>query len=185
MTTLVITPPNSWREGLQRTEDAKRAAIEESSKLAPLQGTFLWSGKLLPGALGPGAPEAEMSGQTESVWVNDGLYMLIQGDYRYSVQETSGSFWKFGYFLGYDPLAKRYRQWLADNVGFAIKDCTLNETCLVVDFPPDARIVSGEHTIVFRQTYDWSDSTRLRNTFEIQVDGAEWVLVADLLGRRL
>lgn len=169
---------------MQRAEDAKRAAIENSRKLEPLAGTFVWSGRILPGTLGPGSPEAGMFGRTEASWVNDGLYLLIQGDYRYRVKEISGSFWKFDYFLGYDPLVKRYRQWLADNIGLAIKDCTLEGTRLVVDFPPDARIESGGHTIVFRQTYDWNEANIIRNTFQVRVDGGEWVLVADLNGRR-
>jgi hypothetical protein len=184
MTTLHVAPSKDWKDALRRTEDTKRAAIENSRGLEPLAGTFVWSGKILPGALGPGSPEAEMSGRTESSWVNDGLYLLIQGDYRYRVEDVSGSFWKFDYFLGYDPLAKRYRQWLADNVGLAIKDCTLEGTRLIVDFPQDARIESGGHTIVFRQIYDWSEANLIKNTFEVRVDGGEWVLVADLIGRR-
>ena len=182
MSTLEITAPSDWREAVQRTENAKNAAIKNSRKLDPLAGNFVWSGKILPGTLGPGAPQAEMSGRTEGAWVNDGLYLLIQGDYRFSTEEISGSFWKFGYFLGYDPLAKRYR--LADNVGMAIKDCTLTGTRLIVDFPPDARIQSGGHTIVFRQTYDWGEAKVIKNTFEIRVDEGEWVLVADLVGHR-
>ena len=125
-----------------------------------------------------------MSGRTEADWVNDGLYLLVQGDYRYRADEIEGSFWKFDYLLGYDPLAKRYRQWLADNVGMATKDCTLQGTTLIVDFPPDQRIESGGHTIVFRQTYDWSEPNLIRNTFEIRIDEGEWQLVAGLLGHR-
>ena len=137
MTTLTIDAPSDWREALQRTVDMKSAAIEKSRELDPLAGAFVWSGKILPGTLGPGAPPAEMSGRTEGTWVNDGLYLLIQGDYRYSTDEISGSFWKFDYFLGYDPLAKRYRQWSADNVGMATKDCTLDGTRLIIDVPPE------------------------------------------------
>ena len=181
MTTMRVAPPKNWKDALQRTGDAKKAAIQNSQKLHALAGAFVWSGKILPGALGPGCPEADMFGQTEGSWVNDGLYLLIQGDYQYRVEEIGGSFWKFDYFLGYDPLAKRYRQWLADNVGLAIKDCTLEGTRLIVDFPPDARIESGGHTIVFRQIYDWSKADVIKNTFEVRVDGGEWVLVADLI----
>jgi len=73
-----------------------------------------------------------MSGWTKGTWVNDGLYLHVQGDYQYSVDGITGSFWKFDFFVGFDPRVKQYRQWLADNVGMAIKDCSVTWNKLIV-----------------------------------------------------
>ena len=125
-----------------------------------------------------------MSGHSLGTWVNDGLYLLVQGDYRFTAGEFTGSFWKFDFLIGYEPLGKRYRKLLADNVGMVIKECTLAGARLIVDFPPGARIESGGHTILFRQTYDWSEVGKIRNTFEVRIDDDDWSLTADLVGER-
>jgi len=98
-----------WQSGLVKAGELKKAAIGKSRKLSPLAGTFEWSGTILPGTLGPNSPEARMSGWTKGTWVNDGLYLHVQGDYQYTVDEISGSFWKFDFFVGFDPRANQYR----------------------------------------------------------------------------
>ncbi|HEX3876276.1 MAG TPA: hypothetical protein VHW24_04780 [Bryobacteraceae bacterium] len=115
---------NDWRTGLQMTEHAKAAAIEYSKALSPLAGSISWSGALLPNGLRQGSPQCQMSGESVCSWVNDGLYLLVQGEYRYSTGEYSDSFWKFDFLVGYEPMGKRYRKLLSDNVGVVIKNCT-------------------------------------------------------------
>lgn len=173
---------NDWQSGLKIAEKMKRAAIEKSKKLSPLAGKYTWSGTIFPETLGPDSPEARMSGWTDGMWVNDGLYLHVQGDYQYNVEGIRGSFWKFDFLIGFDPRVQRYRQWLADNIGMAIKECTVIGNKLIVDFPPDMRIESGGHTILFRQTYDWTEPNVIGNKFETKIDQEEWKLVADLTG---
>lgn len=55
---------------------------------------------------------------------------------------------------------------------------------LIVDFPPDMKIESEGHTILFRQTYDWANFDAVSNTFETKLDQEDWKLVADLTGHR-
>lgn len=71
---------NDWRTGLQMTEHAKAAAIEYSKALSPLAGSISWSGALHPNGLGQGSPRCQMSGESVGSWVNDGLYLLVQGE---------------------------------------------------------------------------------------------------------
>lgn len=187
MTDNVVSVPvvNDWRTGLQMTKRAKAAAIAYSKALSPLAGPISWSGILLPNGLGQGSPQCQMSGESVGTWVNDGLYLLVQGDYRYSTGEYSGSFWKFDFLIGYEPLGKRYRKLLSDNVGVVIKDCTLEGSCLIVNFPEGAHLESGGRKILFRQSYDWAEPGKVRNLFEVRIDDGDWFLTADLQGVRL
>jgi hypothetical protein len=187
MTDNIVSVPvvGDWRTGLQMTANAKLAAIEHSKALSPLAGRIAWSGTVLPNGLGNGSPQCHMSGESKGTWVNDGLYLLVQGDYRYRAGELSGSFWKFDFLIGYEPLGKQYRKLLADNVGVVIKECTLVGSRLIVDFPKGARIESGGRTILFRQTYDWAEEGKVRNAFEVRIDDGDWFLTADLQGVRL
>ena len=75
---------------------------------------------------------------------------------------TSGSFCKFDFLIGYEPLGKRYRKLLSHNVGVVIKDCTLEGSRLIVNFPKGAHLESGGHKILFRQSYDWAEPGKVR-----------------------
>jgi Protein of unknown function (DUF1579) len=160
---------------IEQVERAKAVAVAKSGKLAPLAGPISWTGTLQANAIGPGSPEGQIAGRGTGTWVNDGLYLLFAGEQTYTLGELTWA-WKGHFLIGYDPAVQRYREILADNIGMGLKDCTLQDTRLTVDFPPGVAFEAAGHSIRYRQTYDWAEPGKITLTMEREVDGGDWVL---------
>jgi hypothetical protein len=79
---------------------------------------------------------------------------------------------------------QRYREIIADNIGMGLKDCTLQDTRLIVDFAPGVAFEADGHSIRYRQSYDWAEPGKITVTMERQVDGGDWVLTERSVGTR-
>jgi len=143
----------------------------ETAALARFHWDCSWTGTVEPDMMGPGSPRMSATGRATFRWTDDGLW--LRGEF---VQDQFAGdnlilTWKAHYLAGWDPQARDYVAFMADNCGHAgLMRGRIDRDRLVLRSPD-----GGPTT--FRATWDLSDPDAPTWTDEVSVNGGPWQLI--------
>jgi hypothetical protein len=143
----------------------------ETAALRRFHFDCTWTGTVEPNMMGPGSPRMSAMGRATFVWTDDGLWLRGEFTQDQHVDGLAILTWKAHYLIGWDPVARDYIAFLADNCGHAGFMRGLIE---------DDRLVlmsSANEPVVFRATWDLSDPTAPIWIDELSVSGGPWQLI--------
>jgi hypothetical protein len=92
----------------------------EMSALAPFFPDVTWTGRIMPGGMGPASPSMTAEGTGRHRRIQDGRWIV--GDYRQDQFLDDGTpvlTWELHWVVGWDPAHREYRATMADNYGHA------------------------------------------------------------------
>lgn len=143
----------------------------ETAALARFHFDGTWSGTIEAGMMGPGSPPMTATGQATFAWTADGLW--LRGEFAQD-QIAGGQVvlrWHAHYLVGWDPAARDYVAFLADNCGHAgLMRGFISGDRMVLMTPEDG-------PARFRITWDATDPAAVRWIDEVSVGGGPWELV--------
>jgi hypothetical protein len=143
----------------------------ETEALARFHFDCTWTGTVEPGMMGPDSPRMAATGQATFTWTDDGLW--LRGEFAQD-QFAAGRLlltWRAHYLVGWDPRAREYVAFMADNCGHAgFMRGRIEGDRLVLATP------RGE-PVVFRITWDLLDPAAPTWVDEVSVNGGPWQLV--------
>ena len=143
----------------------------ETAALARFHWDCEWTGTIEPDMMGPASPHMTAIGRASFSWTNDGLW--LQGEFVQDqfVGEQLVLTWLAHYLIGWDPQARDYVAFMADNcghAGFMRGRIAGDQLVLESSDPGPAK---------FRVTWDLSDPDAPSWIDEVSVDGGPWQLI--------
>lgn len=143
----------------------------ETAALTRFHWDCTWTGTVEPDMMGPGSPRIAATGQATFAWPGAGLWLCGEFLQDQFVGDRLVLTWQAHYLVGWDPLARDYVAFLADNFGHAgVMRGRIEGNRLTLSTPDD-------NLTVFRVTWDLSDPEAPVWSNEVSVSGGPWQLV--------
>ena len=163
-------------DSLQRAGlDAVPKPIATGPEVAALSRFFpdvTWTGRIVPGGMGPGSPGMHARGSGRHRAIQGGRWIV--GDYRQDQFLDDGTAvltWELHWVVGWDPAHGEYRATMADNYGRAdVMRGRIDGDRLVFES-------LGAGPGVLRLTWDATDPAELLWSNEASPDGVHWRLI--------
>ena len=143
----------------------------ETAALARFHWDCEWTGTIEPNMMGPGSPEMSAVGRATFAWTDDGLWLRGEFVQDQFTDDRLVLTWRAHYLVGWDPQARDYVAFLADNCGHAgfMRGAIAGDR-LVMETP-------GDGPVRFRVTWELSDPGAPSWRDEVSVSGGPWQLV--------
>jgi hypothetical protein len=145
----------------------------ETAALTRFHFDCTWTGTVEAGMMGPGSPRMEATGQATFAWTDDGLW--LRGEFAQD-QVAEGRLvlkWSAHYLVGWDPQARDYVAFMADNCGHAgFMRGFIDGDRMVLTTP-------GSDPAKFRITWDVTEPGAALWKDEISVEGGPWQLIEE------
>jgi hypothetical protein len=133
-----------------------------------------WTGTIVEGGMGPGAPEMLAKGRGVHRTIQDGLWIV--GDYEQAQFLIDGTFvlkWELHWVVGWDADAGEYRATHADNYGHAgLMRGHIEDDILTFE-------TTGDGAVRQRMIWDLTDPSTMTWRNEISFDGGPFALVEE------
>jgi hypothetical protein len=143
----------------------------ETVALARFHWDCTWSGTVEPNMMGPGSPRMSATGRATFAWTDDGLWLRGEFTQDQLVGDRPVLTWKAHYLVGWDPRARGYVAFLADNCGHAgFMRGRIDGNRMIL-------ATAGDGPVAFRITWDLSVPEAPTWIDEVSVDGGPWQLV--------
>jgi hypothetical protein len=131
-----------------------------------------WTGRVLPGGMGPGSPAMQARGSGRHRAVQGGRWIV--GDYRQDQFLDDGTAvltWELHWVVGWSPAHGEYRATMADNYGHAdvMRGRVAGDRLVFESLAPGPAVL--------RLTWDATDPDELVWTNEASPDGVHWRLI--------
>jgi hypothetical protein len=143
----------------------------ETTALARFHWDCAWTGTIEPDTMGRGSPRMSAVGQARFTWTDDGLWLRGEFAQDQFAGERLVLTWKAHYLIGWDPRARDYVAFMADNCGHAgVMRGKIDGDRLVLES-------TDEGPAAFRVTWDLADPEAPSWIDEVSLDGGPWQLI--------